>query len=220
MMKHASALKLALELMHQPSLARLIRSRLLPADVTFLLRIASGDEIAIRQAAEMSGRSRDVVREAADFFIEQILLYRGANSYRVLGTTARAPYSELRRNMALLLKWLHPDSDRRNHRAVLASRVTCAWDDLKTQERRAAYDRMQHESQPKASGHSRRSGGRAASIRTGRNPGWNKAARHGWGHTKPHGGHELWLWSWQIYLERGKSRLRQMLSHLFHRGTT
>ena len=89
----------------------------------------------------MAGRSRDTVREAAAFFVEQILLYPGADSYRVLGARPDATYGELRRNMALLLRWLHPDRDRQGERAIFAARVTRAWSDLKTPERRAAYDR-------------------------------------------------------------------------------
>ena len=69
------------------------------------------------------------------------MFYPEADSYRVLGATAEASKSELRRNMALLLRWLHPDHDPQGARSVFANRVTRAWNDLKTQERRAAYDR-------------------------------------------------------------------------------
>ena len=58
--------------------------------------------------------------------------------------TREASHSELRRNMTLLLQWLHPDLDRREARSVFAARVTRAWNDLKTPERRAAYDRAQN----------------------------------------------------------------------------
>src|SRR5262249_38591623 len=44
------------------------------------------------------------------------------------------------RNVALLLKWLHPDVDPRGERSVFIGKVTAAWNDLKTPERRAAYD--------------------------------------------------------------------------------
>jgi hypothetical protein len=142
-MDHAAALKLAIDLMHFPSQVRFVRSAPLPDDVLILLRIAAGDEEAINEAAESAGRSRDVIRQAAAFFIEQMLLYPGADSYRVLGARPEVTYRELRRNMALLLRWLHPDRDRQGERGVFATRVTRAWSDLKTQERRAAYDRLQ-----------------------------------------------------------------------------
>lgn len=146
-MGHASALKLAFDLMYFPSNVSFVRSAPLPDDVLMLLRIAAGDENAITKGAELAGRPRDVVREASAFFVEQVLLYPEADSYRVLGAKPDAPYSELRRNMAILLRWLHPDRDRNCERSVFAARVTRAWDNLKTKERRAAYDRARRSSE-------------------------------------------------------------------------
>jgi hypothetical protein len=120
---------------------RLVRLAPLPDGVLTLLRIAAEDEEATGQAITATGRSRETVREAAAFFIEQILFCREADSYRVLGARPEASNGELRRNMALLLRWLHPDHDPQGERSVFAGRVTRAWNDLKTQERRAAYDR-------------------------------------------------------------------------------
>jgi hypothetical protein len=139
MMDHVAILKMAIDLMHFPSQVRLIRSAPLPDAVT-LLRIVAGDEEATSQAMEAMGRSRETVCEAAAFFIEQILLSPDADSYRVLGARPEATNYELRRNMALLLRWLHPDHDGQGARSVFVGRVTRAWNDLKTQERRAAYD--------------------------------------------------------------------------------
>src|SRR5262245_49513222 len=135
-------LKLAIDLMHLPSQVRSVRSAPLPDDIGILLCIVSGDKKITSQAAESAGRSPAIVREAAVFFIEQILLFPGADSYRVLGSRPEAPYSELRHNMTLLLRWLHPDCDPEQQRTVFSARVTRAWNDLKTRERRAAYDRL------------------------------------------------------------------------------
>ncbi len=141
-MNHATALGVAIDLLHMPSRVRLVRAAPLPAGVLDLLRIAAGDEEAIREAIECAGRSRDVVCDAVTFFIEQILLSPDANSYRVLGASPKATSAELRRNMALLLRWLHPDLDPRAERSIFATRVTLAWNDLKTLDRRAAYDQL------------------------------------------------------------------------------
>ena len=140
-MDHVASLNMAIDLMRAPSQVRLVRSAPLPDGVLTLLRIAAGDEEATSQAIAATGRSRETVREAAAFFIEQILFCPEADSYRVLGARPEASKSELRRNMALLLRWLHPDHDPQGERSVFAGRVTRAWNDLKTQERRAAYDR-------------------------------------------------------------------------------
>jgi DnaJ domain len=138
--------RVAIDLMHSPSQARRIRSASLPDDVVVLLRIASGDEEAISQAAGKLGRARETVREAATFYVVQILLFPDADSYRVLGVRPQATNGELRRNMTLLLRWLHPDLDPEGELSVFAARVTRAWNDLKTPERRAEYDRLQRKS--------------------------------------------------------------------------
>ena len=135
--------KVAIDLMHLPSQARRMRAAPLPDDVVVLLRVASGDEETISLAAEKLGRSRETVREAATFYVVQILLFPNADSYRVLGARPEATNGELRRNMTLLLRWLHPDLDRKGELSVFAARVTRAWNDLKTPARRAAYDRAQ-----------------------------------------------------------------------------
>jgi hypothetical protein len=141
MMGSVPALKVAVDLLHFPSQAALIRAGRLPEGLPVLLRIAAGDEEAINQVSASEGRSCETVREAAAFFLEQVLLHPDADSYRVLGATSKASHAELRQNMSLLLQWLHPDLDHREARSVFASRVTRAWNDLKTPERRAAYDR-------------------------------------------------------------------------------
>jgi curved DNA-binding protein CbpA len=133
-----------------------------------LLRIAAGDEEAIREATDVAGRSRDVVCEAVAFFVEQILLSPDADSYRVLGATPEATSAELRRNMALLLRWLHPDLDPHAGRSVFAARVTLAWNDLKTSDRRAAYDWSRQISLIKRSRKSRARSNRVSNKRLSR----------------------------------------------------
>ena len=103
-------------------------------------------------AAAALGRPPEVVREAATFFIEQILLAPGGDSYRVLGSGPAATASELRHNMALLMRWLHPDVAREDERAVFAARIAAAWNTLKTPERRAAYDRERQSAAMPANG--------------------------------------------------------------------
>lgn len=139
-MGSTSAIKLAIDLVLVPSRVRHVRSEPLPRDVLTLLRVASGDEAVETAAAVAVGRPRELVREACAFFIEQILLCPDADAYRVLGADRSASAPDLRRNMALLLKWLHPDIDRKGNRSMFAARVTTAWDNLKTPERRATYE--------------------------------------------------------------------------------
>jgi hypothetical protein len=156
-MGEATALKLAIDLLHVPSRVRPMRSAALPRDVLGLLEIAAGDADATQRASDASGRTQKVVRDAAAFFIEQILLAPGADSYRVLGGNAQTSSGDLRRNMALLLRWLHPDMERNGSgdRSLFASRITLAWEDLKTAERRAAYDAQQQASAKAPAGRSK-----------------------------------------------------------------
>ena len=106
-MSDKMALRVAIDLLHVPSQVRLVRSEPLPRGVPVLLRIAAGDDAAEREAADLTAHSRDVVRRAAAFFIEQILFAPDTDSYRVLGAAPQASAGELRGNAALLLKWLH-----------------------------------------------------------------------------------------------------------------
>lgn len=136
----ASALKVAIELVHVPSRARVMKTAALPEGMGLLLSIAADDEDALREGVDASGRTREVVKGAASFFVEQVLMAAEGDSYRTLGARATATNTELRRNMALLLKALHPDLSQNKDRSVFTGRVTRAWEDLKTQDRRDAYD--------------------------------------------------------------------------------
>ena len=146
-MRRSPALDVAMSLVDQPVAVRDARSVRLPGGIGLLLQVAAGDQGALRSAQAMTGRSPAALQGAAGFFIEQILFHPQADYYRVLGASAGAPRSQLRQHMALLIKWLHPDG--REHRvswsdldrSVFIHRVTQAWEHLKSDERRAAYDR-------------------------------------------------------------------------------
>ena len=158
-MIETAAVRVALSLLHLPSAIRRVKAEPLPAGVDVLLQVVAGDAAVQREAATRTERPVDMIREAAEFFVEQILLAPESGSYRILGAAAEAPASELRHNMALLLRWLHPDKMQTDDRRALVERVTLAWENLKTPERRASYDRQQQgQRQPsKASGRRHRS---------------------------------------------------------------
>lgn len=126
-MSDADALKIAIDLFFLPSQVRATRTRPLPKGTKFLLLIAAGDTDAMRNAQGLSNRSSTAIREAAIFFVEQILLERGADAYRTLGLDQNAPTTELRTHMALLIKWLHPDLNSDERRSTMARQVIRAW---------------------------------------------------------------------------------------------
>jgi hypothetical protein len=141
-MREATALEVAVGLLQLPSRVRSLRAGELPSDLEMLLRIVAGDHRAISHAVATSDLSTSVVQAAASFYIEQILLHPEADSYRALGARPDATIDQLRRNMALLLRWLHPDREADSARSLFANRVTQAWNNVKTVERRTVYDKM------------------------------------------------------------------------------
>jgi len=145
-MPRADALVAAISMLERPHAARLAQASHLPDGVTFLLEIAVGEAHALSKATELTGRTEATLQRAADFFIEQVLLHPGGNSYRILGANGGTPLSELRRNMALIMRWLHPDvasdasASNLLDRSLFARRITEAWETIKTDERRTAYN--------------------------------------------------------------------------------
>ena len=157
--------------MRAPANVKRVRAASLPKDVGKLLALASGDEPAITEAKKATGRSEQSLREAAGFYIEQIMLHPDADHYRVLGAQFGASTAELRRNMALLMRWLHPDHKNASERTIFAARVTRAWNELKAEDRRAAYDLGRRREFSKPSDQTKQKGKPSA------------IARH---HTRPH----------------------------------
>jgi DnaJ domain len=147
-MRAPAALEVALTLAGRPALVRWASRMPLPPGITALLEVATGETGALGSAEMLTRRPAEALQSAAAFFIEQVLFTPAADSYRILGASRSASRGELRRHMALLIKWLHPDrfaaadTDAPIDRSLFIHRVTRAWETLKTQERRAAYDRM------------------------------------------------------------------------------
>ena len=137
-----AALGLALSLRARPAAVRQVNHSGLPEGMTMLLAIAAGDPHALQEAQSETGQTEEVLREAASFFIEQMLFTPQADAYRILGAARDASRQELRRHMVLLMQWLHPDrydgaaAFSGISRTVFARRITQAWQELKTDERR------------------------------------------------------------------------------------
>lgn len=145
-MRNPEALAAALALLQSPRLLRLAQRSTLPKGMIFLLEVAAAEAEAVEDARSITGRSPATLQKAAAFFIEQVLLHDKDDHYRILGASPSMNPRELRRHMALLLRWLHPDvvggNDARGtlNRSVYVKRVTTAWEAVKTQERRSALD--------------------------------------------------------------------------------
>ena len=146
-MQSAEALVAALSMVNCPQLTSRARQAPLPNGVTFLLQVAAGEEDALKEACWRTGQTEERLKKAAGFFVEQVLLTQLIDHYRVLGCHRKSSNGDLRRHMALMMKWVHPDVVCGGlpalgfGRNLYATRITEAWEALKTDERRSAYDK-------------------------------------------------------------------------------
>jgi hypothetical protein len=145
-----SALEWAVALLQRPSERYALRQRPLPEGVDVLLGIAAGMmPEALHQAARALGESEALLRDAARFYAREVLFFPGADAYRVLGVTPDASDDRIRAHHRLLQAWLHPDrlGDHADD-AVFAARVNAAWNQLRTPQRRQAYDAERRQASP------------------------------------------------------------------------
>ncbi|HEX5754964.1 MAG TPA: DnaJ domain-containing protein [Arenimonas sp.] len=147
---HSSAIEQALALLRAPALLAAVRQRPLPGDLPQLFRLAAGDVELFEQVESATGESRAQLAEAATFYLQQVLFAPGADSYRVLGVAPDAAEEQIKQHYRLLQRWLHPDRNHDEWDAVYADRVNRAWQDLRTPERRAEYDRRPPETSASA----------------------------------------------------------------------
>ena len=134
------ALRAAIDLLNMPSQVRALTRAPLPQGTALVLGVAAGEPGAELEAAQFFDRPKAQLREAAGFYIEQILMSPNSDSYRILGARQDATTEDLRSNMAMLMRWLHPDINPGTVCKRHAGRVIKAWDDVKSPERRQAYD--------------------------------------------------------------------------------
>lgn len=135
-----AAIRSALELLILPTGVKAARAVALPSGIDDLLRVVAGDEPLIEHFTHATGRTAETLHQAVAFYIEQVMLYPGADLYRTLGSDRGAGNQELRQRMAWLMAWLHPDKGASTARQALALRVMDAWHTLSNEERRASYD--------------------------------------------------------------------------------
>lgn len=133
------ALAWALDLWRQPGARHALRARPLPDGMEQLLAIAGGASAALAEASAATGEPPAQVQEQVRFALREQLLFPDADAYRTLGLAHGAPAQALRSHHRLLQLWLHPDRCD-GEDAVFAARVNAAWDQLRTPERRQAYD--------------------------------------------------------------------------------
>lgn len=140
------ALEWALALLHTPGERHVLRKRPLPGGMTRLLSVAAGSPSEVlAEAAREFGESEARIREAARFYACEVLFHPQADAYRVLGVDSKADAGQIKTHYRLLQQWLHPDRRRGGDEAVFATSVNSAWNYLRSEERRRAYDQARRE---------------------------------------------------------------------------
>lgn len=136
-----SALEWALALLRTPGNRHALRKRPLPTGIDRLLGIAAGamPEV-LAQAARTHGEPEARIQEAARFYVREILFFPEADAYRVLGVDAGATAEQVKAHYRLLQHWLHPDRIESSDDSIFAARVNAAWNHLRNDARRRAYD--------------------------------------------------------------------------------
>ncbi|MFN7183638.1 MAG: DnaJ domain-containing protein [Thermomonas haemolytica] len=144
-----SALEWALALLQAPGERHLLRQKPLPDGMESLLAIAAGAAPeALAQAMATFGESESRLREAAQFYVREVLFFPQADAYRMLGVAADAPFEQIKTHHRLLQSWLHPDRPHSEEDAAFAARVNAAWNHLRSPERRRDYDEALRNARP------------------------------------------------------------------------
>ncbi len=110
-----------------PKLTAQARAQPLPDGVLEVIRIAAGCSESLDEAVKLSKENPAFVKAAAELYVQQVLLFPSADSYRVLGVRAGATHEEMRTHMRWLMTWVHPDRAKENWESAFASRVLAAW---------------------------------------------------------------------------------------------
>jgi len=118
-----------------------LRQRPLPDGIEPLLQVAAGiSGPALADAVARSGESAESVQELVRFYLREVLFHSGADAYRVLGLRRDAGAEQIKAHHRWLQQWLHPDRQSSDWDAIFAGRVNAAWNRLRNDERRRAYD--------------------------------------------------------------------------------
>ncbi len=120
-----------------------LRSRPLPEGVGELIELAADVPQRVAEACMLCGEPPLQVREAARFYVREVLLFPNADAYRVLGVSKTASAAQIKLHYRRLQHWLHPDRRGDEWESVFATRINQAWGQLRSPARRAAYDARQ-----------------------------------------------------------------------------
>ena len=129
-MGNRQAMDVALGMYRHPATVRATQDAPLPEGMLTVIRIAAGAEVDADIISPDRARNAEEAREAAVFFLQQVLFRPQSTSYRLLGLAAGAELAQVREHKRWLLKWLHPDRNPNTWESALFQRVVKAAEDL------------------------------------------------------------------------------------------
>ena len=132
-MGNRQAIDVALAMYRRPSMVRAMRDAPLPGSMLTVIRIAAGAEVEAGIISLDRARNAEEAREAAIFFLQQVLFRPQATNHGLLGLAADANVEQVREHKRWLLKWLHPDRNHNKWESALFQRVVKAAEDLELQ---------------------------------------------------------------------------------------
>lgn len=136
----SDAVDLMLGVFRAPERSALLRTRELPDGVLDVIRIAAGDEQAIAAARASTALDHADLCTAAGLLLRNLFFFDGADSYRTLGVRSDADPAQIKRHYRWLVRWLHPDRNPDSMHGFFVDRINCAWNSIRTPERRSSYD--------------------------------------------------------------------------------
>jgi hypothetical protein len=108
---------IAVDVFSQPVLARRIQRHPLPEGMLEVIQIAAGNR---------ADDNNHLSQEAAIFFLQQVLVSRENDNFRLLGLNPGASLELIKEHRRWLLKWLHPDRNHNKWESTLFARVNSA----------------------------------------------------------------------------------------------
>ncbi len=127
-MSGVEAIEIALEVYRKPERARALRRQAVPPGMLNLIKIAAGTEDEIKALLLDRAAEGAPAKDAAIFYLQQLLMNAEGDDYRQLGLRAGASLQDVKDHKRGLLKWLHPDRNPSPWEQVLFGRVKAAAD--------------------------------------------------------------------------------------------
>lgn len=147
-----TAIEAAFGLVRMPALAMRMQAQPLPLEISVVLHVAAGIEPEIHEVCRKFACSESDARTIARLYLQQVVLFPGADSHRILCGSSSSSLTELRRNKNLLIRWLHPDMNGNSWEALLLPRVLAAWNELGRQYPPVSQGRQHRRVLPAVSG--------------------------------------------------------------------